>query len=260
MDLGDLSRVGVEGPIEERKEVLLCADMTGRHARKDVHPEGRFGSKFRFDGLRLTSEVLIHQIVNFVNVLSEKDGLAVLVILRPTRAAAHLFDFEDGDRREAEVDIVSVQVADDHPTRGEIDSRRIVNDKPERTSVAFVAFDMQVVNIARIGNLSNPADRRPEGIRFELFRVVGTISLRDLTRIESHDGDEKVTAVGATQSHVILEVFSHPSRAPHGNGRHVSDAFQHPYDLFGQPGRYRAEAGPLKPPGLDASISFPETP
>src|SRR5438094_160417 len=108
VDLGDLSRVGVEGPIKERKEVLLCADMTGRHARKDVHPEGRFGSKFRFDGLRLTSEVLIHQIVNFVNVLSEKDGLAVLVILRPTRAAAHLFDFEDGDRREAEVDIVSV--------------------------------------------------------------------------------------------------------------------------------------------------------
>src|SRR5436309_16025848 len=59
---------------------------------------------------------------------------------------------------------------------------------------------------------------------------------------------------------MILEVFSHPSRAPHGDGRHISEASQHPTDLFGQPGRYRAEAGPLKPPGLDASISFPETP
>src|SRR5207247_10208140 len=101
MDLGDLSRVGVEGPIEERKEVLLCADMTGRYARKDVHPEGRFGSEFRFDGRRLAPAVLIHQIVNFVNVLRDKDGLAVLVILRPTRAAAPLIHLDEGAGRGA---------------------------------------------------------------------------------------------------------------------------------------------------------------
>src|SRR5207302_10681493 len=102
----------------------------------------------------------------------------------------------------AEVDIISVQVANDHPTSGEIDSRRIVNDESERTSVAFVAFYVQVVDLARIGNLSNPADRLPEGIRFELFRVACPVSISKATRIESHDGDEKVTAGGAGRSHV----------------------------------------------------------
>src|SRR5438445_9614811 len=113
VDLSDLTCESVECPVEECKEIFLRVHVAGRYARKDVHPESRFRSQFRFDCLRLAEEIFLDQLVDLVNVLREQDGLAILVVLRASRSATHLFDFEKGNRRESQVDVVPIQVSDD---------------------------------------------------------------------------------------------------------------------------------------------------
>src|SRR2546428_7445525 len=120
VDLGDFTRESVECPVEECKEIFLRVHVTGRHARKDMHPESGFRSQFRFDCLRLAEEIFLNQIVDLVNVLREQDGLAILVVLWAPRPAAHLLDLKDGNWCESEVDVVPVQVPDNHPASGEV--------------------------------------------------------------------------------------------------------------------------------------------
>src|SRR3989449_527219 len=124
VDLGDFTRESVECPVEECKEIFLRVHVTGRHARKDMHPESGFRSQFRFDCLRLAEEIFLNQIVDLVNVLREQDGLAILVVLWAPRPAAHLLDLKDGNWCESEVDVVPVQVPDNHPASGEVNSGR----------------------------------------------------------------------------------------------------------------------------------------
>src|SRR5437899_2715559 len=112
VNLGDFTGEGEECAVEKCEEVLLGIDVTGRHAREDVHAESGFRPQLRFDGLRFAEEIFLHQLVDLVNVLREDDGLPVLVVPRAARAAAHLLDFEDGNRRQAEVDVISIQVSD----------------------------------------------------------------------------------------------------------------------------------------------------
>src|SRR6266576_3926443 len=52
-----------ECAIEEREQLFLRSGVPGRDIRKNVHPERRFRAEFRFNGLRRTPEIFVHQLV-----------------------------------------------------------------------------------------------------------------------------------------------------------------------------------------------------
>ena len=123
VNLIDVAGEGVECAIEECEQVLFIADVTCCDAGEDVHPEGGLGPEFGFNRLGLAAEILVHEVVDLIDVLREQNRLAVLVVLRAAGPAAHLFDFKDRDGGEAEVHVETVQVANDDPAGREVDSR-----------------------------------------------------------------------------------------------------------------------------------------
>src|SRR5256885_3106848 len=130
-DLADFSVDGVdvprerkEGSIEEGEKILLGSDVPRSDTREDVHPERGLGPQLRLNRFRVAEEIFLNQFVYFVDVLGEQDRFSVLVVFRPTRPTAHLLDFEDRDRGEAEIDIEPIQVANDYSAGWEVQTAR----------------------------------------------------------------------------------------------------------------------------------------
>src|SRR2546426_904145 len=116
----DVAREREERAVEEREEILLRAHMASGDVREDVHSEGGLGSEFGFNRFGFAEEVVLDQFVDIVLVFRKQDGLAVAVVSRAAGSAAHLFDLEDWDGREPQIDIEPVQVSDDDSPCGEV--------------------------------------------------------------------------------------------------------------------------------------------
>src|SRR2546426_1172795 len=119
-DRVDVAREREERAVEEREEILLRAHMASGDVREDVHSEGGLGSEFGFNRFGFAEEVVLDQFVDIVLVFRKQDGLAVAVVSRSAGSAAHLFDLEDWDGREPQIDIEPVQVSDDDSPCGEV--------------------------------------------------------------------------------------------------------------------------------------------
>src|SRR5437867_3242053 len=113
-----------EGTVEERKEFLLRADVARRDVGKDVHAQGGLGPELGLDCFGFAEEVVLHQLVDVVLVFREENCFAVWIVTWPTGPSAHLFDLHHWYRREPQVHIEPVEISDDDPSRGGIDTHR----------------------------------------------------------------------------------------------------------------------------------------
>ncbi len=86
-------------------------------------PDGRFRPELRVDVLVLSEEVSFQQEGPLLLVLRNENGLAVLIVPRPSGPAAHLSDLQDGDHRSADIGIEPPDVAHDYRSSWEVDAR-----------------------------------------------------------------------------------------------------------------------------------------
>src|SRR6267143_2982456 len=140
--------VGVEGSPEEFVQAFFGLRVARRDGRENVGSQDLLNSEFRPEFLGLGDDVVLHEPVSLILVSSNQDRLTILVVLWTTSASAELFVLEDADRVASVSGFETLVAAYDDCSGRKVHARGIMHH--ERSHVATVPFDFQVVNRATI--------------------------------------------------------------------------------------------------------------